>query len=122
LTTRTISSPRRRVQFPRWVPDGAESQITLAIDDSITMNEIADSLDRAFDRITDFEAVQSGRSADELVAAVTRLQESVGILDESRSLIAERVAEIKGAPRARGHVLLGLIVGLMAAELDAEAR
>jgi hypothetical protein len=55
---------------------------------------------RAFDRIDDFEVVQSGRSGDELVAAVTRLQESVGILDESRSLIAERLAEIKGAPRA----------------------
>ena len=122
MTSRTISAPERRVQPPLWLPDGAESQITLAVDDSITMNEIADSLARAFDRIDDFEAVQSRRSVDELVAAVIRLQGSVGILDESRSLIAERLAEIKGAPRARGHVLLGLIVGLMAAELDSEAR
>jgi hypothetical protein len=106
----------------RGRPTSGRRQISRAVDDSITVNEITDSLDRAFDRIDDFEAVQSGCSGDELVPAVTRLQESVGILDESRSLIAERLAGIKGAPKARGHVLFGLILGLMAAELDAEAR
>ena len=86
------------------------------------MSEIADNLARAFDRIDDFEAVQSGRTPEQLLDAVVLLQESVGIRDRSRSEISERLSGIEGVPRARGHVLLGVIVGLMAAELAAEAR
>lgn len=81
---------------------------------------ITASLDSAFDRIADFQAVQGGSSADELLAAVIRLQESVGIADEPRALIAERLNRIDGSSRAPGHVLLGVIVGLMAAELATE--
>jgi hypothetical protein len=86
------------------------------------MNEITDSLARAFDRIDDFEAVQSGRTPEQLLDAVLLLQESVGIRDQSRSVLVERLAGTEGVPRARGHLLLGVIVGLMAAELAAKAR
>lgn len=84
------------------------------------MAEITDSLARAFDRIADFQVVQSESSSDELLEAVTRLQESVGIADGPRALIAERLATVPGSSRAPGHVLLGVIVGLMAAELADE--
>ena len=66
--------------------------------------------------------MQAGASSDELLAAVIRLQESVGIDDDARVLIAERLEGIRGSAQAAGHLLLGLIVGLAAAELEAEAR
>jgi len=81
------------------------------------MNELSTSLARAFDRIDDFQAVQQSRAGDELIEAVNLLQESVGIEDEPRALIATRLEGIAGSSRAPGHVLLGVIVGLMAAEL-----
>ena len=90
-------------------------------DDPITLNEITDSLARALDRIEDFEAVQSGASSEELRDAVVVLGESVGIGDEARALLGERLEhleDLEDAPCARGHVLLGLIVGLTAAELE----
>jgi hypothetical protein len=37
-------------------------------------------------------------------------------------VLAGRLPGIEGVPRARGHLLLGVIVGLMAAELAAEVR
>lgn len=80
------------------------------------MTEISDSLARAFERIDDFQAVQRGRSAEELGEAVERLQESVGIRGDERSLIVERLDGIRGSDSARGHILLGLILGLLAAE------
>ena len=82
------------------------------------MNEITDSLARALDRIEDFEAVQSGVSSGELRDAVVLLGESVGIGDEARALLGERLEHREEAPCARGHVLLGLIGGLTAAELE----
>lgn len=108
-----------RIAHPVGRRDGR--QITRAVDDSIAMDEIGDSLARAFDRIDDFEAVQHGRSGEELLDAVLLLQRSVGIGDEARVLIRDRLESIGGAANARGQILLGLIVGLTAAELDAEA-
>lgn len=84
------------------------------------MNEITASLELAFARIDDFQAVHAGNSGAGTGDAVECLQESVGIADETRALIAERLDAIAGSTRAPGHVLLGVIVGLMAAELDAE--
>ncbi len=104
-----IDELRRALRETRTAPRGG------------LMAEITDSLARAFDRIADFQAVQSGRSGKELLEAVTRLQESVGIGDEPRAVIAERLDTIAGSSRAPGHVLLGVIVGLMAAELDTES-
>ena len=80
------------------------------------MTEIARNLARALDRIEDFQAVQSGRDAGELREAAELLQEAVGIRDSERVLLRERLERIRGSERAPGHVLLGLIVGLMAAE------
>ena len=87
------------------------------------MSEINDSLARAFARIDDFEAVQANVGGQELVDAVVRLQESVGIDDEARALIRERLRERDDAShRAPGHVLLGIILGLVAAELHSETE
>jgi hypothetical protein len=81
------------------------------------MHPITESLERAFDRIDDFQAVQADSSSAELGDAVLRLQESVGIREETRAALRERLEGIEGSARAPGHVLLGLIVGLVAAEL-----
>ncbi len=87
------------------------------------MEEIDDSLARALARIDDFEAVQSRVSGQDLVDAVAHLQESVGLDDEARARIGEWLGERGSASRrAPGHLLLGVIVGLMAAELRSEAE
>jgi len=83
--------------------------------------EISDDLARAFARIDDFEAVQAGVRGEELAQALARLQESLGVDDEARALIRERLdrrGELWGG--GAGHVLFGIIVGLLAAELRSE--
>jgi hypothetical protein len=80
------------------------------------------ALARAFDRIDDFNAVQAGRTGGALRDAVIRLQGSVGIFDATRILIRDRLDEINASPGAAGHVLLGVIVGLMAAELAGDPQ
>lgn len=69
-------------------------------------------LESGFDRLEDFLAVQGAMPS---MAAVLRLQEAVGIEDEERSLIHER-SESLGAAEHTGAVLLGVLVGLFAAE------
>ena len=71
-----------------------------------------DPLSDAFDRLDDFVAVQSaggGITAE----AVELLQRAVGIEDDQRALIAQRVQAL-GANA--GSVLLGVLVGLLAGE------
>lgn len=71
-----------------------------------------DPLTTAFDRIDDFVAVQ--RAAGGItVEAVELLQRSVGVEDSDRAVIAQRV-EALGASGA--SVLLGILVGLLAAQ------
>jgi dienelactone hydrolase len=72
-------------------------------------------LDRAFDRIDDFLAVQ-GAACD--LPAVLALQEAVGVDDASRAVIGERIAALADAGHraAAGSVLLGILVGLFAVE------
>lgn len=84
------------------------------------MTDVATSLERAFARIGDFNSVQHGRPQAELEAAVELLQESVGIDDDARAVLHAQLDGIPGSGRAPGHVLLGLIVGLTAAELRRE--
>ena len=84
------------------------------------MDDLTTSLAQALDRIADFQAVQVGRSPDQLGEAVELLQESVGILDRDRQVIRDHLDEIRGSSAAPGHVLLGIIVGLTAAELAGE--
>jgi hypothetical protein len=70
-------------------------------------------LDAAFDRIDDFLAVQRpGPTLD----AVLRLQEAVGMDDEARAIVRERVGALRDAGHgtAAGSVLLGILVGLFA--------
>ena len=86
------------------------------------MDAITDSLDRAFDRIDDFEAVQAGATPAQLFDAVLLLLESVGITEESRALIGERLESCRGDANVTGPVLLGIILGLIAAELESESR
>lgn len=75
------------------------------------------ALDRAFDRLDDFLAVQASASPPALLAAVARLQESVGVDDASRGRIAARLHALRLDAQA-GPLVLGIVVGLLAAELD----
>jgi len=87
------------------------------------MSDATDSLAGALARIDDFEAVQADVCGQELVDAVARLQESVGLDDEARARIGEWLGERGSASRrAPGHLLLGIVVGLMTAELRSEAE
>jgi hypothetical protein len=76
---------------------------------------IADhDLARAFDRLDDFLAVQGRRPGPDAVLA---LQRAVGIGADERAVIRDRLAALTGAGdgRAAGPVLLGILVGLLAA-------
>lgn len=85
------------------------------------MSTLPTTLAQALDRIVDFNAVQRGREGDELPDAVRCLQESVGVDEEVREVLRERLPAIPGAGPNAGPVLFGIIVGLMAAQLAAEA-
>ncbi len=76
---------------------------------------MVDGITGAFDRIDDFLAVQSGVPFSEHVRGVKRLQEAVGIDDAGRAVIRERLESLDQLDHA-GGVLLGLILGLFAAE------
>jgi hypothetical protein len=76
---------------------------------------LAQTLQRAFDRLDDFEVVQHGIDSQNLIAAVNLLQESVGITDDERVVIRERLDARSAVPK--GAVLMGMILGLMAAQL-----
>ena len=80
------------------------------------MSEITDSLASALGRVDDFKAVQAGADSDGFQAAVELLQESVGIRDDERVVLRDWLDRHRGSKRADGHVLLGLIVGLLAGE------
>jgi hypothetical protein len=71
-----------------------------------------DPLTAAFDRIDDFVAVQTAAGGI-TPEAVELLQRAVGVEDDQRALIAERVDAL-GA--SGGAVLLGVIVGLLSAQ------
>jgi hypothetical protein len=71
-----------------------------------------DGIDRAFDRLDDFVAVQGSHPTMESVLA---LQAAVGIDDGERAVIRDRVAALGYSDRA-GSILLGLLVGLFAAQ------
>jgi predicted membrane metal-binding protein len=74
-------------------------------------------LAHGFDRIDDFLAVQGPRIT---VDAVKLLQEAVGVDDGGRAVVRERVAALvdSGHGAAVGSVLLGILIGLYAAEQE----
>jgi hypothetical protein len=77
-------------------------------------------LTRAFDRLEDFLAVQGPRPTPDAVLA---LQRAVGIDADARAVIRDRVAALAGpeAAGAAAPVLLGILVGLFAADEAGEA-
>jgi hypothetical protein len=78
-----------------------------------------DSLSSAFDRFDDFLALHGARISLE---AVELLQEAAGVTEPERRLIAERVVALQppDKPPQRGAVLLGILVGLFAAQFEKE--
>jgi|GEM_PF-4263443 hypothetical protein len=84
------------------------------------MDAISDSLERALDRIEDFRLLHGERPAGEQLEAVLCLQRAVGIDDDARALIRERIFNGPDAPSRPVEMLLGVIVGLLAAQFDSE--
>jgi len=97
----------------------------------------ADSVDRAFERIRDFEAVQwhavSGLTEEERVNAVSRavqnLREAVAITDEATSAFHNQISRLfedfagLKLPEGSGEwAFLGFILGLIAVEMEQDAR
>jgi hypothetical protein len=82
------------------------------------MLAVKPDLATAFDRIDDFLAVQGAAPAREAVLA---LEEAVGLDDESRAVIRGRVAALTEAGHGptTGSVVLGILIGLFAAESSA---
>ncbi len=83
------------------------------------IDSLPESLEEAFDRFGDFIAVQGKRPS---VEALDLMQEALGLDHESRRVLMERLKsdfddDFKGA-----QVLLGLILGVSAAELAEERR
>jgi hypothetical protein len=78
-----------------------------------------DPLTQAFDRLDDFVTVQCAAGGI-TVDAVRLLQQAVGIDDVDRATIRERVEAL--APADSGSVLVGIMVGLLAADRDAGDR
>ena len=78
---------------------------------------LVDSLSSAFDRLHDFVEVQGPQLTPE---SVELLQAAVGITDGERRVMAERVLALEqpGRPVHTGAVLLGVLVGLFAAQFE----
>jgi hypothetical protein len=76
---------------------------------------LVQSLNSAFDRIADFVAVQADEAGWIELDAVLCLQEAVGIGDAERATFAARLATVQPNAHA-GAVLLGVLLGLFAAE------
>jgi hypothetical protein len=77
-------------------------------------DEVTEALAEAFNRMDDFLAVQSGTGEISL-DAVECLQAAVGIEGDARQLFKGRLAQVSKSAHA-GQALLGVIVGLLAAE------
>ena len=80
---------------------------------------LSDSLSSAFDRLDDFLEVQGPRLSPE---TVDLLQAAAGVTDSERRVIAERLLSLRppDKPPHMGAVLLGVLVGLFAAQFDNE--
>jgi hypothetical protein len=80
---------------------------------------LSDSLSYAFDRFDDFLEVQGPRLTP---AAVDLLQAAAGVSASERRVIAERVVSLQppDRPPYMGAVLLGVLVGLLAAQFEYE--
>jgi hypothetical protein len=71
-------------------------------------------MSQAFDRLDAFCAVQMAQQGGYTPEAVACLLEAAGLGDAERGVIADRVCKLADAPE--GAVLLGVLLGLFAAE------
>lgn len=80
---------------------------------------LSDSLSSAFDRFDDFLEVQGPKLTPE---AVDLLQSAAGVTEPERRVIAERVVALQPSEKSpnAGAVLLGVLVGLFAAQFEHE--
>ncbi len=81
----------------------------------------ADTLAEAFDRIDDFYAVHRSRPIGEMADSVDCFLESVDLDDDARAVLRERLPQLPEIGDRTGQVILGIVIGLMAAQLAAEA-
>jgi hypothetical protein len=81
------------------------------------MSDVTISLEQAFDQIEAFRSIHEPTGVT--MEAVLCLQEAVGIDDATRALIRERLYEAE-VSRDSTATFLGLIIGLLAAQLDRE--
>jgi hypothetical protein len=77
---------------------------------------VAPGLERAFRRIVDSQAVQTGTGLDGPRAAALRVQESVGIDDDAHVSLVDGIERL-GGDVAPASLLPRALVGLMATEL-----
>ena len=77
---------------------------------------LADFLDGAFDRIDDFLAVQQPLSLHDH-EPVMLLQAAAGIGDDERERLIDRVPRISDRQDVLGPLALGVLIGLIAAQL-----
>lgn len=78
-----------------------------------------DALSEAFDRVNDFIAVQSAQGGIDL-ESVECLQLAVGIDSDARLLFKQRLEQTSHNSQP-GGVLLGMILGLLAAQHEGGA-
>jgi hypothetical protein len=79
------------------------------------VSDVTDNLEQALDRIDAFRAIhEPGGVSSE---AVQCLMESVGIDDDGRALVHDRIFEAEDI-RDGASTFLGVIIGLLAAELS----
>ena len=77
-------------------------------------------LTAAFARIEAFLAVQRGVRGEYLVAAVEYLQAAAGVGPDERREIAHGLARLEALDPRAGDVMLGVLVGLLAASEHAK--
>lgn len=80
------------------------------------MSDFASSLSQALDRIDAFRAIHEPDGVT--LEAVLCLQEAVGIDEATRLLIRDRLYEER--PADASATFLGVIIGLLAAQLDGD--
>ena len=78
------------------------------------VTDVTESLEQALDRIDAFRAIHEPGGVS--MEAVQCLMESVGIDDDGRALVHDRIFEA-GDIRDGASTFLGVIIGLLAAEL-----
>jgi hypothetical protein len=78
---------------------------------------LADHLTFAFDRLDVFVEVQGPHLTPEIVDL---LQAAAGITEDERRVIADRIVALEppGTPVHKGAALLGVLVGLFAAQFE----